>query len=127
METRSGVLLLSVLPEAHFSLLSALSRRGIPTHVARSGQRAVQKLKARPILVLVDLVHGAALDRHSVDQLNATRTSSTLIGVHDGDLGRFAGEFEDLAVDGFCRADDWSLVVELAGENFDLVATNTRH
>ena len=122
MANQTGVLLLSVLPEGHTSLLEALRQRGIPSEIARSGRHAVRKLRNHPVLVLVDLVYGPSLDRVSVERLNSSRSTSTVLGLHDGDLGRFAGELEDLKVDGFCRAGDWIPIVELAAENFDLVA-----
>jgi len=127
MENRTGVLLLSVLPEAHADLLEALHQRGIPAEVARSGRHAVQKLRNHPMLVLVDMVYGPSLDRVSVERLNSTRSASTVLGVHDGDFDRFADELEDLVVDGFCRAGDWSPVVDLAAETFDLIAISPRH
>ena len=74
------------------------------------------------MLVLVDLVHGPALDSLSVHRVNAARRASTVLGLHDGDLGRFADELDALVVDGFCRAGEWAPIVELASESFNVVA-----
>ncbi|HTM57858.1 MAG TPA: hypothetical protein VL123_05525 [Candidatus Udaeobacter sp.] len=121
-ESRAGVLLLSVLPEGHTPLLEALRQRAIPVEVARSGRHAVRKLRSHPVLVLVDLVHGPALDSASVQRVNASRKAGTVLGLHDGDLGRFADELDALVVDGFCRAGEWAPIVELASESFNVVA-----
>lgn len=50
-----------------------------------------------------------------------------MVVVHEGDLGRFAEELEDLVVDGFCRMGEWSPIVDLASQSFNLVATASRH
>jgi hypothetical protein len=121
-ENRTGVLLLSALPEGHTTLLEALRQRAIPVDVARSGRHAVRKLRNQPVLVLVDLVHGPALDAVSVQSVNASRSTTTVLGLHDGDLGRFADELDTLVVDGFCRAGEWAPIVELASETFNLIA-----
>ena len=118
---RSGVLLVSVLPEGHERLLEALRQHAIPVEVARSGRHALRKLRAHPVLVLVDLVHGPALDDIAVSRLNASRRNSTVLGIHDGDLGRFADELDALVVDGFCRAGEWVPIVELATESFSFI------
>ena len=47
MMSRSGVLMLSVLPEAHTHLLEALRQRAIPVEFARSGAHALRKLRQR--------------------------------------------------------------------------------
>ena len=127
MESRTAVLLISVLPEAHASMLEALRQRGIPAEVARSGKHAVRKLRRRPVLVLVDLTHGPSLDRHSIERLNATRRTSTVLALHDGDLAQFADELEDLVVDGFCRVGEWVPIVELAAENIGLIEMGPHH
>ena len=126
-ERRSGVLLLSVAPEAHVLLTQALRARGIPVHLARSGKQAASKLRHRPALILVDLVHGPGLDRVSIVHMNNSRGMSALLGVHEGDLGRFAEELEDLVVDGFCRMGEWSPIVDLAAQSLDVLTTAARH
>ena len=118
LENRDGVLLLTVMPEAHVMLLQALRNRGIPVSFAISGSMAQRRLSARPVLVIADLVYGAALDRLSIARLNALRGTSTVLALHDGDLGRFASELDELVVDGFCRADEWYPLVELAAESY---------
>jgi hypothetical protein len=126
-EGRTGVLLLSVVPEAHVMLMQALRSRGIPVQVARSGKQAVRKLKNRPVLILVDLVYGPALERNSIARVNESRGTSTVLGVHEGDLGRFAEELEDLVVDGFCRMGEWSPIVDLAAQSFEVMHTAARN
>jgi hypothetical protein len=126
-ESRAGVLLLSVLPEAHVMLLQALKNRGIPVSTARSGRLALRRLRSLPVLVIVDLVYGPALDRRSIARVNSARGTSTVLGLHDGDLGRFADELDELVVDGFCRSGEWFPLVELAAESFHLVATARRN
>ena len=125
-ESRAGVLLLSTVPEAHFALLRDLRGRGIRVQVARSGRHAIRKLRQRPVIILVDLVYGPDLDRASIDSVNSARATSTVLGVHEGDLARFAEELEHLVMDGFCRMGDWSALVELASESFNLVAEAPR-
>ena len=60
-ENRSGVLLLSAMPEGHAHLLEALRHRGIPAEAARSGRHAMMKLRSHPVLVLVDFVYRPSL------------------------------------------------------------------
>lgn len=127
MDGRGGVLLLSVLPEAHVMLFQALKNRGIPVSIARSGRLAQRKLRMRPVLVVVDLVYGPALDRLSIARMNATRGTTTVLGIHDGDLGRFADELDELVIDGFCRVGEWFPIVELAAESLQLVAPAPRN
>jgi hypothetical protein len=123
---RRGVLLLSVLPEAHVMMLQALKSRGIPVSIAHHGRMTLRRLRSHPVVVIVDLVYGAALDRMSIACLNSARASCTVLGLHDGDLGRFAGELDELVVDGFCRAGEWFPIVEMAAESFQLAAAARR-
>jgi hypothetical protein len=120
-ESSIGVLLLSTVPEAHVMLLRELRGRGIPVQVARSARHAVRKLRQRPVLILVDLTYGPALDRASIERVNSARGTSTVLAMHEGDLGRFAEELENLVVDGFCRTGEWTSIVELASESFSKV------
>ena len=115
-ESRDGVLLLSATPEAHVLMLQALRNRGIPASFAISGSMAQRHLAERPRLVIVDLVYGAALDRLSIARLNSLRGTSTVLALHDGDLGRFENELHDLVVDGFCRTGEWYALVDMAAE-----------
>jgi hypothetical protein len=126
LENRDGVLLLSVMPEAHVMLLQAFRNRGIPASFAISGSMAQRRLSARPVLVIVDLVYGAALDRLSIARINALRGSSTVLALHDGDLGRFASELDELVVDGFCRTGEWYPLVEMAAETLHHVSEARR-
>jgi hypothetical protein len=126
-EGRTGVLLLSALPEAHVMLMQALKNRGIPVSTARSARLALRRLRSRPVLVIVDLVYGPALDRDSIARVNSARGTGTVMGLHDGDLGRYADELDELVVDGFCRAGEWVPLVELAAESFHQVATAPRN
>jgi hypothetical protein len=127
IEDRTGVLLLSLVPEAHSRLLEALRHRGIPADVARSGRHALRKLRSRHALVLVDLVHGTPLDGVAVARLNAMRCDGTVLGLHDGDLSRFAAQLEGLVVDGFCRAGEWTPIVTLATAHFGPGASSALH
>ncbi|MGH7740772.1 MAG: hypothetical protein ACRENS_01985 [Candidatus Eiseniibacteriota bacterium] len=126
-ERRSGVLLVSVFPQAHAMLLQALRSRGISVAIARSGRLALRKLRLNPVVVLVDLVYGPALDPESIAQLNAVRSSATVLGLHDGDLGKFADELDELVMDGFFRASDWFPVIELAAESLHQVTEARRN
>jgi hypothetical protein len=124
-ESGSAVLLLSALPEAHAPLLQALKRRGVTVALARCGRRALRRLSERPALVLVDLVHGADLDARSIGRINGA--STTVLGVHDGDLDRFSGRFSELVVDGFCSIDEWSPILELAALGRDAMVATRGH
>lgn len=102
---REGILLLSARPEAHASLMSALSRTGVHVRVARHPDRALELLRQPPTLVLVDLEHRQAVDHRVVATLNEQHGGTVVLALHDG---RFAAEDDataDLAVDGYCRAD----------------------
>jgi len=109
------VLLLSRLPEAHEEFLRALTTRGIPVAVVRDPRNALRALRRTPVVVLVDLVHGAGLDRISVERLNRDRGHSLVVALHQGALGNALGELADLSVDGFCRAGNWQPIAGLAG------------
>jgi DNA-binding response OmpR family regulator len=109
------VLLLSRLPEAHEELLRALTTRGIPVSVVRDPRRALRALRRTPVVVLVDLVHGAGLDRISVARLNRDRGHSLVVALHQGAFGDDLGELADLSVDGYCRAGNWQPIAGLAG------------
>ena len=69
------------------------------------------ELLRNPSIVLVDLVHGAALDRDAVDAINRRPGHTMVVGLHDGDLGDVR-EVSDLNVDGFCRAGDWKPIAD---------------
>ena len=118
MRLRSGnaseVLLITALPEAHDCLVSSLRRRGIEVSVAHGGNAALRRLGRGPSVVLVDLVHGAGLDRTSVSRINRTRGRSLVVALHAGGFGHFHGAVEDLSVDGFCPVEDWHPIAGLA-------------
>ena len=109
------VLLLSRLPEAHEELLRALTTRGIPVAVVRDPTRVLSALRRTPVVVLVDLVHGAGLDRASVARLNRDRGQSLVVALHQGAFGDALGELANLSVDGYCRAGNWRPIAGLAG------------
>ena len=112
------VLLLSAWPEAHENLVRLLAANGIPVAVSRCPQRALRGLRRAPALVLVDLVHGAGLDRHAVARLNRSRGRTLVVALHEGGFGAFQAEVADLNVDGFCRAENWRPIAGLMGVAF---------
>lgn len=111
---RAAVLLLSTLPESHAMMIQSLRNRGVSVSVARSGRQVQRPLRSSPRVVVVDLVNGPALDPASIARVNAARDTSRVVGLHNGDLGRFAEELDELVMDGFCRAGEWTPIVEMA-------------
>lgn len=109
------VLLLSRAPEAHQEFLRALTERGIPVAIVRDPRQALHDLRRTPVVVLVDLVHGAGLDRSSVARLNRERGRSLVVALHQGALDDALDELAELSVDGFCRAGNWQPIAGLAG------------
>jgi CheY-like chemotaxis protein len=105
--TSGGILLLSAAPDAHEVTVDALRRHGATVRVAREPGRALELLRSRPTLVLVDLVHGPAIDRRVVSRLNGSRGSTMVVALHEGRLDLFQEAVADLSVDGFCRSGDW--------------------
>ena len=102
---RDGILLLSARPEAHESLVGALSRTGVNVRVARRPVRALCLLLRRPSLVLVDLAH-RAIDQAVVEALNRERGAMIVLALNEEHLASDQDDAADLAVDGFCRADE---------------------
>jgi DNA-binding response OmpR family regulator len=99
---RDGILLLSARPEAHDSLVGALSRTGVTVRVARHPVRALRLLLHRPSLVLVDLTN-RALDAAVVSALNRARSAMVVLALDEDPplAGQVAGN--ELVIDGFCR------------------------
>lgn len=91
-------------------MLDHLGRFGIPALAACSPADAQRLVRQHPAMILVDLVHGAGLDGASVAWLNRSRGSAVVVALHAGDLGDFYEPVEDLAIDGFCRFDDWQTI-----------------
>jgi hypothetical protein len=60
-------------------------------------------------LVLVDLVHGAAVSRRFVAELNLRRRETRVLALHDGGFGDDPA-LVDLSVDGFCRLGSWESI-----------------
>jgi hypothetical protein len=110
----SEVLLITALPEAHDLMVSSLRRRGILVSVAHGGNAAIRRLGRGPSVVLVDLVHGAGLDRSAVSKINRSRGRSLIVALHAGGFGQFHGAVEELSVDGFCPVEDWHPIAGLA-------------
>lgn len=110
----SEVLLITALPEAHDLMVSSLRRRGIEVSIAHGGSAALRRLGRGPSVVLVDLVHGAGLDRTAVSRINRARGRSLIVALHAGGFGQFQGAVEDLSVDGFCPVEDWHPIAGLA-------------
>ena len=112
--SRSEVLLITALPEAHDFMVSSLRRRGIQVSVARGGDAVLHRLGRGPAVVLIDLVHGAGLDRTVVSRINRRRGGSLILALHSGGFGQFHGPIEELSVDGFCPVEDWQPIAGLA-------------
>jgi len=125
-ENAVGVVLLTTLPEAHAMLIQSLRNRSVPVSVTRGGRQAQRLLRARPRVVVIDLVNRPALDRASIAGMNAARSSGRVVALHEGDLGSFPGELDDLVVDAFSRIGEWVPIVELALEGKPAVATARR-
>lgn len=109
------IVLLTRAPRAHTGLVRSLEHRGMRVDLATRPRSAITLLCAAPLLVLVDLVHGAGLDRSVVRRLNAMGGATTVLGLHSGRLDSCPREVQELTVGGFCRADDWGLLVLLMG------------
>jgi len=107
----SFVLLLSARPEAHRILMDSLCERGVDVRVPRRPDRALPLLRDEPLLVLVDLVHGAALTPSLVAALNRRRECAHVVALHEGALGGDPS-CADLSVDGFCPAGDTDGLVD---------------
>jgi DNA-binding NarL/FixJ family response regulator len=97
------VLLLSASPEACAPRLGALSGHGVA--VASDPDRALELLRFRPALVLVDLIHGPGLSPAVVRELNRAPRAARVVALHEGRIDRFIDQVFDLTVDGFCRVD----------------------
>ena len=109
-----GILLLSAQPGAHELTVDALRRHGATVLVAQEPRRALALLRSRPTLVLVDLVHGPAIDRRVVTRLNGSRGSTLVVALHEGRLDLFQDAVGDLSVDGFCRSGDWRPLTDIS-------------
>jgi DNA-binding NtrC family response regulator len=103
--SRDGILLLSARPEAHKSLMSALSSTGVNVRVARHPDRALQLLSEPSSLVLVDIQDHEPVDPRVVASLNERRHGAVVLALHDGRLEHEDDASADLAVDGYCRID----------------------
>jgi len=98
------VLLLSPAPQAYGAVVRVLENRGIGVHVAHP-TRPLPILDGLD-LILVDVAHGPGLDRARVAALNRRRGGAPVIVLHEGSLAADAAAEADLAVEGFCRADE---------------------
>jgi hypothetical protein len=103
-EPTCDVLLLSARPTAHLGLIHQLRARGAVVRTPRHPERALGLVRRNPRFVLVDLVHGAGLNRRMVLALNGMRAPRVVIALHDGTLGPCCDEASDLTVEGFCHA-----------------------
>ncbi|OGF12964.1 MAG: hypothetical protein A2W00_08630 [Candidatus Eisenbacteria bacterium RBG_16_71_46] len=113
MKSRSDcqILLLSTRPEVHRPVLRALRRIGVLARAASDPGGALRSLRARPGVVLVDLVHGPGLDPTVVSTLNRDRGGTVVLALHAGGFGRHHEDVAELSVDGFCPIGDWGPVV----------------
>jgi DNA-binding response OmpR family regulator len=105
---RVEVLILSALPAEVAAQLAVLREHGMSVHVASRPERALELLLRRPHLVLVDLIHGPALNRGVVDALNREPRVSRVVALHDGDVDSYLDQVEHLTVDGFCRLESFA-------------------
>jgi hypothetical protein len=97
------VLFLSALPGECAPHLSLLRGRGMTVQVASHPALALELLGRRPNLVLVDLIHGPALNESVVKALNQPPRVSRVVALHEGSLDSFLDQVEHLTIDGFCR------------------------
>jgi ActR/RegA family two-component response regulator len=108
------VVLLSAVPEAHSNLLRGLRSYGVEVAIAQGASRAIRRMRRSPVLVLVDLVHGAGIGRADVSRLNSARGQSIVVALHEGGFGQHESEIANLSVDGFCRAENWRPIAGFA-------------
>jgi DNA-binding NarL/FixJ family response regulator len=97
------VLFLSELPGEVAPQMASLRGRGMSVQVASHPDRALELLRRRPHLVVVDLIHGPALDPLVVEALNQEPRASRVVALHEGSIEAYIDQVEDLTVDGFCR------------------------
>lgn len=121
-----GVLLLSMRPDCHAPLVEALRGRGLTVSVAQGGAETLDRLRAHPAVVLVDLIQGPGLDAPVIEALNRSHDRSTVLCLHQGDLGKFAEELDTLAVNGFCHVRDWPSIADLAAEGLGVSERGSR-
>jgi len=114
------VLLLSAAPEMYAPMLDSLTSIGIPATAACSPQDASRLIERCPQTVLVDLVNGAGIDPATIEAINRRRGNTVVLALHAGGLGPYTELLWDLSVDGFCRYDDWSPIVEVIPQTFAL-------
>ena len=101
---RRRVLLLSPSPQAYVAVVRSLEDRGIGVHVAHS-TRPLPILDGLD-LILVDVAHGPGQDRARVAALNRRGGGAPVVVLHEGSLAGAASAEADLAVEGFCHADE---------------------
>jgi hypothetical protein len=98
------VLLLTPAPQVYGAVVQSLESRGIGVHVAHS-TRPLPVLDGLD-LILVDVAHGPGLDRARVAALNRRGGGAAIVVLHEGSLAGAAFAEADLAVEGFCHADE---------------------
>jgi hypothetical protein len=108
-------------------MLRLFRDRGLPVEVSAGGDRAISLLGHPPAFVLVDLNHGPALDKKSIDAINRLREKCTVLGIHDGNLDRFATRLDDLVVNAYCHARNWRKIVDLAASTLLVSAEMSHH
>lgn len=109
------VMLLSAQPDAHQLMVRTLRRRGVRVRIPAFGA-PLREPGRGPDVILVDLVHGTGLTRDRVAALNRRRGHAIVVALHEGSLEPGRDATADLAVEGFCRSEDWPrLLGTLAG------------
>ena len=97
------ILFLSALPGECAPHLGMLRGRGMNVRVASRPDRAIELLRFRPALVLVDLVHGPGVSPRVVSELNRKPRAARVVALHDGRIDACLDQVEHLIVDGLCR------------------------
>jgi len=97
------ILFLSAFPGECARHLGLLRGRGATVQVASHPDRALELLRRRPDLVLVDLIHGPGLSPSVVRELNREPRAARVVALHDGRIDTYIDQVEHLTVDGFCR------------------------
>jgi DNA-binding NarL/FixJ family response regulator len=97
------ILFLSAFPGECSRHLGLLRGRGTTVQVASDPGRALELLRRRPDLVLVDLIHGPGLSPSVVRELNREPRAARVVALHNGCIDTYIDQVEHLTVDGFCR------------------------
>lgn len=110
------VVLLSAQPAAHQLMVRTLRSRGVNVRIPGSRAR-LRVLGEAADVILVDLVHGAGLNRDMVATINRRRGRAIVVALHEGALEPAPDATSNLVVEAFCRCTDWrGLLGALTGQ-----------